>query len=196
MKYLPLFFDLRGKRALVVGGGEVAQRKVEMLARAGCAPRVVAPRIRPQIEAAAAAAGGEVARRAYRAADMSGCALAVAATDDDKINRRVFADGRKRRTPVNVVDCAPLCDFIFPALVDRGDVVAAVSSSRRFAGAGAAVARAGRGRAARGRGAALRMVRRAARAGGASVAAIGRAAAFLGIDHRRRRRRARDGGRR
>ena len=129
MKYLPLFFDLRGKRALVVGGGEVAQRKVEMLARAGCAPRVVAPRIRPQIEAAAAAAGGEVARRAYRAADMAGCALAVAATDDDKINRRVFADGRKRRTPVNVVDCAPLCDFIFPALVDRGDVVAAVSSS-------------------------------------------------------------------
>ena len=113
---------------LVVGGGEIALRKVRLLARAGARLAVVAPRILPETAAAAEESGGEVLRREYAAADVCGCAAAVSATDNDGLNRRVCADARAAGVPVNVVDNPALCDFIFPAVVDRGAVVAAVSS--------------------------------------------------------------------
>lgn len=128
MEYFPFFFDLRGRTTLIVGGGEVALRKGELLARAGARLVVAAPDIVAPLAALALQNGGEARRREYVAADMDGCVVAVAATDDDALNRRVRADGRKRGVPVNVVDNPALCDFIFPALVDRSPLVAAVSS--------------------------------------------------------------------
>ncbi|MBE8158160.1 MAG: uroporphyrinogen-III C-methyltransferase, partial [Betaproteobacteria bacterium] len=128
MDYFPFFFDLRGRRVLIVGGGEVALRKAQLLARAGARLSVVAPRILPAAAAAAAESGGAAVRREYAAADVCGCVAAVSATDDDALNRRVCADARAAGVPVNVVDNPALCDFIFPAVIDRSPLVAAVSS--------------------------------------------------------------------
>ncbi len=128
MRYFPFFFDLRGRRALVAGGGEVAQRKAELLARAGAEVVVVAPQLNGELARLALCSGGEARRKRFAVADLRGCTIAVSASGDEGLNRRVFAAARKRGVPVNVVDCPELCDFIFPAVVDRSPVVAAVSS--------------------------------------------------------------------
>ena len=128
MEYFPFFFDLRGRTILLVGGGAVALRKAELLVRAGGRLIAVAPQIDAPLAAIVCNSGGEVRRREYDSADMDGCIIAVAATDDDVLNRRVRKDGQIRRVPVNVVDNPALCDFIFPALIDRSPLVAAVSS--------------------------------------------------------------------
>ena len=113
---------------LLVGGGDIALRKASLLARAGARLRVVAPDILPELARLADAGGGCVWRRGYAAADLSGALFAVSATDDDALNRRVRADATAAGVLVNVVDSPALCDFIFPALVDRSPLVVAVSS--------------------------------------------------------------------
>ena len=142
MRYFPLFFDLHGKRVLLVGGGEVARRKAELLTRAQARLRVVAPQIEPALARLITTAAqhstekdnnarhdNELLHRPYHADDINDCTLVVSATDDDALNRRVSADAKARRVPVNVVDSPALCDFIFPAIIDRSPLVAAVSSS-------------------------------------------------------------------
>ena len=124
MDYFPFFFDLRGRRVLIAGGGEVARRKAALLARAGAMIVAVAPKVSPDLAAIVA----EARRKNYAADDLDGAAAAIAATDDDALNRRVSEDARARKIPVNVVDCPALSDFIFPAIVSRPPMTAAISS--------------------------------------------------------------------
>lgn len=126
MQYFPFFFDLRGRRVLLVGGGEVARRKAELLSRAEAHLVAVAPDIAPQLTELLTA--DRVLQREYRPSDLDGCTAVVAATDDDALNRQVCQDARARRVPVNVVDNPELCDFIFPAVIDRSPLAVAVSS--------------------------------------------------------------------
>ncbi|MCC6209585.1 MAG: uroporphyrinogen-III C-methyltransferase [Burkholderiales bacterium] len=129
MDYLPVFLNIRDQPCLVVGGGEVAARKVSLLLRAGARVTVRAPALCAALEARRAE--GALAHRAgsFREDDLEGQALAIAATDDDAANRAVAAAARARRIPVNVVDQPELCTFILPAIVDRAPVIVAVSSS-------------------------------------------------------------------
>ncbi|WOV91991.1 MAG: siroheme synthase CysG [Candidatus Zeuxoniibacter abyssi] len=129
MNYFPLFFDLRGKSVLIVGGGEVAFRKAQLLSRAGAVLHIVAPEIRHDLTVLAAESNGITRRRKYVPDDVIGCHIVVAAGNDETINRQISADAKGRGIPVNVVDRQALCDFIFPALIDRSPLVVAVSSS-------------------------------------------------------------------
>ena len=128
MEFLPLFHNLRGRRVLVVGGGEIALRKSRLLADAGAVLRVVAPEIEPQLCELVNSSGGEQVLRGYVEADLDGCVLIIAATDDEPLNAQVSADANRRCVPVNVVDAPALCSVIFPAIVDRSPLVIAVSS--------------------------------------------------------------------
>lgn len=128
MDFLPLFHNLRGRRVLVVGGGEIALRKARLLAEAGVTLRVVAPRIEPGLRSLVEQGGGELILRGYREADLYGCVLVIAATDDEQLNARVSRDACARNLPVNVVDAPELCSVIFPAIVDRSPLMVAVSS--------------------------------------------------------------------
>lgn len=128
MRYFPFFFNLRGARVLVVGGGGVAARKAALLARAGARLRVAAPDIRPQLAELVRASGGELRARAYRKTDLRGCRVAVAAAGLAPLNRRIRRDAQAAGVPLNVVDQPELCDFIFPAFADRDPVCVAVSS--------------------------------------------------------------------
>ncbi|APZ42887.1 siroheme synthase CysG [Acidihalobacter ferrooxydans] len=129
MDYLPIFMNLRGQRCLVVGGGEVAARKAALLLKAGARLRVVAPRLAsPAHELLAARDDVELLRAPFNPGHLDGCVLAVAATDQQAVNRRVHALATARGVPVNVVDQPALCSFIFPAIVDRAPVTIAVSS--------------------------------------------------------------------
>ncbi len=128
MDFLPIFLDLREQPCLVVGGGEVAARKCALLLRAGAQVTVLAPQLERAFDAELAA--GRVAHRRarFREEDLEGFALAIAATDDQAVNRAVAAAARARRVPVNVVDQPALCTFILPSIIERAPLVVAVSS--------------------------------------------------------------------
>ena len=131
MDYLPICIDLRGRHCLLVGGGEVARRKAETLLRAGATLRLVAPAIDPGLGELVRQRGGELRLRAFEPRDVDDVWLAVAATDDEAVNRQVRDVARQRGVLVNVVDQPALCDFIFPSIIDRDPMVIAVSSGGR-----------------------------------------------------------------
>jgi uroporphyrin-III C-methyltransferase/precorrin-2 dehydrogenase/sirohydrochlorin ferrochelatase len=128
MEYLPIFLDVRDRPCLVVGGGEVAARKVSLLARSKARITVVAPGLCAELDAEKAA--GRIVHRAqeFSSADVEGFALAIAATDDEAVNEAVALACRERRIPVNVVDRPALCTFIFPSVIERAPLTIAVSS--------------------------------------------------------------------
>lgn len=128
MAYFPAFLELAGRRCLVVGGGVVAERRVESLVAAGAAVTVVSPALTPRL--AGLAAEGRLAHlaRDYRDGDLTGAALAFAATDAGDVNAAVAAEGRRRGVWVNAADDPAHCDFILPALVRRGELTVAVST--------------------------------------------------------------------
>lgn len=124
MDYFPLFVDLRDRRCVVVGGGRLALRKAELIAKAGARITVVAPKIGERL----ADIANETILRDFTAADVNDAALVIGATDDPSVNRAVSEAARKQNVPVNVVDDAELSNVIFPSIVDRSPLVIAISS--------------------------------------------------------------------
>ena len=129
MDYLPIFINLKQRRCLVVGGGEVAARKVALLLQADAQVIVVAPELGHSLKEWHAAGQIEWSERAAAVEDLDGdYALVYAATNDEATNRLISEEAKRRNIPVNVVDNPALCSFIMPAIVDRSPVIAAVSS--------------------------------------------------------------------
>ena len=128
MDYFPVFLDLKKRRCLLVGGGEVATRKGRMLAKAGAVLRIVAPEISTELRELAVQQGGEIVEREYESSDLQDCVLAIAATDIESLNEKISADAQALNLPVNVVDTPSLCTYITPAIIDRSPLVIAVSS--------------------------------------------------------------------
>ncbi len=129
MKYFPIFFDLWAQKVLVVGGGEVALRKVVLLEQSGAAITLVAPEILPELRERAAAGKIQVHIREFLPADLSGARLVIVATSRRAVNRWIAALSEARAIPVNVVDDREASRFIVPAIVDRDPVLAAISTS-------------------------------------------------------------------
>ncbi len=127
MEYLPLFFDMKNKACLLVGGGAVALRKATLLCRAGAAVTVIAPDVCDALRALVSERG-TVIIGAYQADLLAEKVLVVAATNDNAVNLRVHEDAVALGLPVNVVDSPELCTFIFPSIVDRSPIMVAVSS--------------------------------------------------------------------
>ncbi len=128
MKYLPIFLRLAGQPCLVVGGGEVAARKVNALLRAGARVTVVSPALVEELSALAESGRIAVRRKLFGSADLKASRLVISATNRRSVNEAVAAAAQARDIPVNVVDCPELCTFIFPAIVDRSPVVIAIST--------------------------------------------------------------------
>ena len=128
MEYLPLFFDLKQRDVLLVGGGDVALRKARLLSRAGAQLTVVAHAIDPALNELLEQHQGIAILGDYHANLLQGKTLVLAATDDESLNESVHHDAVAANVPVNVVDNPPLCTFIFPAIVDRSPIVIGISS--------------------------------------------------------------------
>ena len=128
MDYLPLFLKLKGKRALVVGAGEVAARKARRLLEGGLSLTVVAPAISPSMRDAARAGTCAIKQRPFTNADLSGMSLVVAATDDHAVNRNIAEQCETLNIPVNVVDEPDRGNVIFPSLIERAPIRIAIST--------------------------------------------------------------------
>ncbi|NRA22463.1 MAG: uroporphyrinogen-III C-methyltransferase [Oceanospirillaceae bacterium] len=128
MDYLPLFFKLENRNALLVGGGQVALRKARLLVRTKAIVTVISHQIDPQLAELLAQNQGISIIGDYRESLLDDKLLVTAATDDQALNERVYKDALARNIPVNVVDNPALCTFVFPAIVDRSPIVIAISS--------------------------------------------------------------------
>lgn len=127
--FYPMFVNLEGRRCVVVGGGPIATEKVEKLLLHGAAVRLVSPQVTSEL--ARMIDAGEIAEyreRTYRPEDLEGCFLVIAATNLDPINRMVWQDAEARNMVCNVVDVPPLCNFIVPSIVRRGELALAIST--------------------------------------------------------------------
>ncbi|MDO4399637.1 MAG: bifunctional precorrin-2 dehydrogenase/sirohydrochlorin ferrochelatase [Coriobacteriia bacterium] len=124
----PLFANLRGEPVVVVGGGEVAERKVETLLGHGASVVLVAPDATEALRTLAREKRIGWLPRAYEAGDLEGALLVVCATDDRAVNEAVYAEANRRRQLVNVVDVPDLCNFIVPSVLRRGRLQIAVST--------------------------------------------------------------------
>lgn len=126
--FFPAFVDLSGRHVLVVGGGKIAARRINTLVQFCPNVTVVAPRLHPDIDALAGAGQVSVRLRPYREGDLDGADLVLACTDDADLNARIAAACRERDIRVNAASDKALCDFLFPGIARRGDVVVGVTA--------------------------------------------------------------------
>jgi siroheme synthase-like protein len=127
-QYLPIGISLRSRRCLVVGGGNVALRKIETLLEYGADITVIAPAPHEKIEYYAKRNNLKLEKREYKSGDARPFGLAISASDNNEVNRTVYEECRQAGTPVNVVDNPDLCEFIFPAILRRNCLSIAIST--------------------------------------------------------------------
>jgi uroporphyrin-III C-methyltransferase/precorrin-2 dehydrogenase/sirohydrochlorin ferrochelatase len=128
VNYFPVFFDLTALKVLVIGGGEVALRKVALLERSGALITLVAPEVLPELRERAAAGKINLRVREFVPDDLDGARLVIVATSRRAVNRWIASLSEARSIPVNVVDDREASRFIVPAIIDRDPVLVAIST--------------------------------------------------------------------
>jgi precorrin-2 dehydrogenase/sirohydrochlorin ferrochelatase len=128
-KLFPMFLKLSARPCLVVGAGIIAESKIAGLLEAGGRVRVVAPEATPQVRSWAHSNTIEWHQRPYQPDDLEGMFLVVAATSSTELHERIFAQATQRGVLCNIVDVPPLCDFYYPAVVQRGALQIAISTA-------------------------------------------------------------------
>jgi precorrin-2 dehydrogenase/sirohydrochlorin ferrochelatase/precorrin-6A/cobalt-precorrin-6A reductase len=131
LNYFPMFVDMRGKRVLVVGGGKIAERRIETLLKFDCEITVVAPKVSDKLQAFCCDNRLKIRSGRYSQTDLDGVDVALAVTNDREVNRRIGLEAKASGIPVSVADAQEECTFYFPAVVEHGDIVLGLSSQGR-----------------------------------------------------------------
>jgi len=134
MRYYPVGLNLRGKDALVVGAGKIAERKIKSLLGFGAQVKVVAPHANPAVQKLCDEGKISFSRKEYKTSDIKGARLLIAATSDKDVNRRVAADAKRKGIWANVVDDTKHCEFISMAMIKKNGIVISVSSDGKNPG--------------------------------------------------------------
>jgi len=128
-RLFPIFLKLAGRPCLVVGAGTVGESKIASLVEADAQVRVVAPEATPEVRLWAESKRVEWQQRGFQPEDLDGKFLVVAATSSAKLHEHIFQEATRRGVLCNIVDVPELCDFYYPAVVQRGALQIAVSTS-------------------------------------------------------------------
>jgi precorrin-2 dehydrogenase/sirohydrochlorin ferrochelatase len=128
MAKYPIFLELGGRRAVVIGGGAVAVRKAQALLVAGARLVVVAERIDDMLTVLCRGKNAEFVKSKYSKNYLAGALLAIAATNNHQLNKQIYKDCQELEVLCNVVDEPELCDFFVPAVVKRGDLQIAIGT--------------------------------------------------------------------
>ena len=126
--YFPVFLDVRRKKCVVIGGGQVAFRKIRTLLDCGASVTVISPVLHPDLSELANKKSIQVIRRSYKSRDLKGAFIVIAATGTKETNRKVAKEAGRVGALVNVVDDPEPSDFIVPSVVRRGDLAIAIST--------------------------------------------------------------------
>ncbi len=126
MGYFPFFADIKNKRCVVVGGGNVALRKVEKLLSFEPEITVIAPEICSELKKIN---GIEITERNFLDNDIDSAFMVISATDNAELNAHIFSLCSEKKIPVNTVDDPEKCGFIFPALVHKNDITVGITTS-------------------------------------------------------------------
>ena len=132
MAKYPIFLELSGRRVVVIGGGAVAVRKAQVLLAAGARLVVVAERIDKMMTALCKSKNVELIKSKYSKNYLAGALLAIAATNNHQLNKRIYKDCQELEVLCNVVDEPELCDFFVPAIVKRGDLQIAIGTEGHY----------------------------------------------------------------
>lgn len=128
MKYYPVSLDMTNKRCVVVGGGDIAERKVERLLECGAQVTVVSKSLTPVLKARKKTGQMDHIDRDYEDQALDGAFMVIGATDRNDVNERISKDAMARGLLVNIVDDPDRCNFILPSLVQQGDLSIAIST--------------------------------------------------------------------
>jgi siroheme synthase-like protein len=128
MTFYPVFLDLSGKQIIVVGGGEVAERKVQGLLETNGVVKIISPHLTPALRKLYQSGKVTVVERPFEAGDLSGADLVISATDDPEVQRAVWDESQKVGAFVNTVDEPAMCSVIMPAVFRQGDLTVAIST--------------------------------------------------------------------
>jgi len=131
MAKYPIFLELRGRKAVVIGGGAVAARKARSLLAAEADVTIVARNIGKAFDGLTRRSGVRLITGGYSKRHLKGATVAIASTNDSGLNERIHRDCRTLGILCNVVDEPKLCDFFVPAVVQRGDLQIAISTGGR-----------------------------------------------------------------
>ncbi len=128
MHSFPVFMKISGRRCVVIGGGDVAMRKVAMLLKADAVVEVISPVLNHELASLLAAGKIHYIQAIFSPGQLDGAMLVIAATDDETTNHAVSVEAKTRNIPVNVVDAPDLCTFTSPSIIDRSPIIIAISS--------------------------------------------------------------------
>ena len=128
-RLFPMFLKLSARPCLVLGAGTIAESKIAGLLEAGGRVRVVAPEATPQVRSWAQSNSIEWHQRSFQPDDLTGMFLVVAATSSAELHQRIFEEATRRGVLCNIVDVPALCDFYYPAVVQRGALQIAISTA-------------------------------------------------------------------
>ena len=129
MEHLPIFINLKQKPALVVGGGDIALRKINLLIKAQAKVNCLSPLFCKEIKNLSMDGTLNLIEKSFNEEDIKDYSIIIAATDDSSVNALISKLAHSQRIPVNVVDSPELSSFIMPSIVDRSPVIIAVSSA-------------------------------------------------------------------
>lgn len=127
--YYPVYIQLRDQPCVVIGGGKIAEGKVEGLLAVQAEVTVISPELTPHLRILADEKQITYIARAYQPGDLTGAFMVICATDQPEINHQVWQEATANRQLVNVVDDTPRCNFIAPSILRKGDLTIAISTS-------------------------------------------------------------------
>ena len=129
MHYYPVYLNIQHRRCLVVGGGSVSARKVKTLLECGAKVTVVSLDYTDELRSLYRKGVITIRQKPYQSDDLQGMFLVIGATNDGRLNSRISSEARSCNVLCNIVDCPEMCDFILPSVVNRGDLIIAISTS-------------------------------------------------------------------
>ncbi len=129
MRYYPIYLDIQNRNCLVVGGGAVATRKVTTLLGCGALVTVVSPAVTSTLQELSKNSRIFLEKRPFQASDLNGKFLVIGATNDLTLNRQLHTEAERLGILYNIADRPEACNFILPSIVNRGDLVIAISTS-------------------------------------------------------------------
>ena len=127
-RYYPAYIDIKGKRCLVVGGGKVAERKVKLLLKCDAMVSVVSPELISRLKELNSKGKIKFFKGEFKEKYLKDMFLVIGATDNSEVNLKIYKAASKKNILVNIVDPPEICNFIVPSIVERGDLIIAIST--------------------------------------------------------------------